>query len=117
MHSYLLTWHNFRLKHLKGRSHKKRNRRSGGISSNMVAIFRNTDEDVAIEKIVPVPLNIMGYHIGNVCYVFLISDQVLSYAGIRKINTQQTRVQQYNFLFTLMSHILLCLVNIHTTNN
>ena len=46
------------------------------------------------KKCVPVPLNIMDYPPGNVCYIILTSAKVLSYPVRRQIKIQQTRVQQ-----------------------
>ena len=67
----------------------------------------STVANMAMEKCVPVPLNIMGYHTGNVCYVFVISDQVLSYPVRRQIKIQQTCAEQYVFMFTITFHIVL----------
>ena len=105
MHYYLLTWHNCRLKHLKDRSHNAQNRRYGEyqvvllkpirIKYNlMVVIFKILLQTCIWKQYVPVPLNIMGYCTGNVCYVVVISYQVLSYPVRRHTNIQHTCVQQ-----------------------
>ena len=96
MHSYLLTWRNCRLKQLKDRSHNAQNRRSDETASHIFETYNdsvrphgchiyNTAAEISMEKCVPVPLNTTGYHAENVCYIVVISDQVLSYPFRRQI--------------------------------
>ena len=56
------------------------------------------------QKCDPVIHNIMGYHNGNVYYAVLINSGVLVYLVWSQIKMQQTRVQQYIFLFTALYH-------------
>ena len=60
-----------------------------------------------MEKNLPVPDNIMGYHSGNVYYTVVINSAVLVYLIRRQINMQQTNVQLYVFMFTAMYHVVL----------
>ena len=127
MHYSLLTWRNGRLKHLKYIIHNAQNRRSIEISSRIFETYKNvvqphgchiynTSADMAMAKIFPVPLNIMVYHTGNVCYAVVISSQVLSYPVRRQIKIQQTCVKQYDFVFTVMFHVVLFTRDAHTMN-
>ena len=56
--------------------------------------INNTAIDMAMEKYVHVLLIIICYRTRHACYVFVISAQVFSYPVSRKLNIQQTRVQQ-----------------------
>ena len=58
----------------------------------------------------------MEFHTVKVCYVVVISVQVFPYLFRRKINIQQTSVQQYVFMFIVMSHVVLCTSYIHKKN-
>ena len=58
----------------------------------------------------------MEYLIGNVCYIVVISDQLLSYPVRRKKKIQRSRVQQYDFVNTSMFHVGLFTSDFHTTN-
>ena len=82
----------------------------------MVFIFTIPLKKLPCKKCVPVPLNIMGYCNGNACYVVVISAQVFYYPVRRQINIQQKCVQQYNFISTVMFHVVLCMGNVHNTN-
>ena len=82
----------------------------------MFDIFKIPLRTLPRKQFVPVPLNIMGYCTGIGCHVVVITTQVLSYPVKRQIRTQQTRVQQYIFMFTKMSHVALCTADVHTTN-
>ena len=41
MHSYLLTWRDSHIKHLKDISHNEKNRRSGELSSRLFETYKN----------------------------------------------------------------------------
>ena len=92
----MLTWHACCLKHLKYRSHNAQTRRSVETSGCIFETNKNsvgphgfniynTAVDMDMEKCVPAIINIMSYCTGNVCYVVVINDQVLSYPVSRKI--------------------------------
>ena len=83
----------------------------------MVVIFIIPLQTWPWQQYVPVPQNTMGHRTGNVCYVVVISAQVLSYPYRRQINIQQTCIQQYDFTFTIMFHVVIFTGNIHTTND
>ena len=51
---------------------------------------------------VPVALNIMGYLTRNLCYAVVTRDKVFYYQVRIQIKIQQTRVQQYDFMFTII---------------
>ena len=68
------------------------------------------------QQYIPIPLNIMGYRNEMVCYIVVMSVQILSYPVRRQIKIQQTFFQQYIFKTILMSHILLCTDEAHTTH-
>ena len=100
---------------------------SGEISSHIFKPIRMQYDLMAViftiplqtwpwKQCVPVPLIIMGYRTGNVCYIVVINAQVLSYPVRRQINIQQTCVQQYDLMLTVMFHIVLFTGNIHTMN-
>ena len=42
LHSYLLTWHELQMKHLKEKIHNAQNRRSGELSSRFYETFKNS---------------------------------------------------------------------------
>ena len=71
---------------------------------------------MAMENICPVLLNIMGYHTENVYYVVVISAKVFSHPVRSKIKIQQTRVQKYDFMFTLMFYVVLFTGELHKKN-
>ena len=90
INSSLLSWPDYCLKQLKDKSHNAQNISSGEISRSILETYKNsvqhhscnifnTTADMIMEKCLPVLLNIMFYHTGNVCYVVVISDQVLYY--------------------------------------
>ena len=56
----------------------------------VVVIFTTPPQTWKFQQCVPVLLNIMRYHTGNVCYIVVISAQVLSYTVSRQINIKQT---------------------------
>ena len=127
MLSSLLTCCGCRLKHPKDRSHNAKNIKSGEIwscvfetSNNDVLPhgyhIYNTAADMEIATTCPCTYKRMVYCTVNVCYFVVISAQLLSYPVSRKIQIQQTCIQQYYFIFTIMFHVLLCMADIHTTN-
>ena len=59
------------------------------------------------QKYVPIPHKNMRYHTENLYYAVVINALVLLYLIGRQINMQQTRLQQYVFMFTAMYHVLL----------
>ena len=59
------------------------------------------------QQLFPVLNNIMVCHTVNVCYAVLINDPILVYLLGIQINMQQTRVQQYIFIFNAMYYIVL----------
>ena len=60
----------------------------------MDAIFKILLQIWLWQQCVPVTQNIIGYHTVNVHYAILKNAPVLVYLIRRKINIQQTRVQQ-----------------------
>ena len=105
MYYSLLIWRYHRLKNLKDRSHNAQSISSGEISSHIFETYNtdvqphgchiyNTTAYVAMEKCVPIHINITIYRTVNVCYVVVISAQVLSYPFRIQLKIQQTRVQQ-----------------------
>ena len=82
----------------------------------MVVIFIIALQIWTWKQCYPLPLNIMGYRTENVCYAVLISTQVLSYLFRRQLKIQQTCVQQCNFTFTVMFHVVLFIGDTHTKN-
>ena len=69
-----------------------------------------------MENVLPVPINIMVYRTGNVCYFVVISVKVLYCPFKKKQKIQQRRVQQYVFMLTVMYHVVLYTADVHTTN-
>ena len=82
----------------------------------MAIIFKIPLQTCPCKQCVPVPMIIMGYRTGNVCNIVVINAQVLSYPVRRQIKIQQTYVQQYNLMLTVMFHIIMFTGNIHTMN-
>ena len=124
MHSSLLTWHDRHIKQLKYRSHNAKNRRSGELYIHIFETYKNSVRPhgyhiynssayMAMEKCVPVPHNIMIYHTLNVYYDFARNPPVLIYLIRRQIKIQQTRVQQYFFMFNTMYHVVLFMAYAH----
>ena len=66
----------------------------------MVVIFTTQPQTCPCKQCVPIPLDIMVYRTGHVCYVVVINDQILSYPVTRQIKIQQTLVQKYVFMST-----------------
>ena len=82
----------------------------------MVVIFTILLQTWPCQQNFSVSLKLMVYCIVNLCYVVTISVPVLSYPVGRKTKIQQTRIQQYVFMVTVMFHDLLCTFDVHTTN-
>ena len=82
----------------------------------MVVIFTIPLHTYPWQKCVPGPINIMGCRNVNLCYIVVISFQLLSYQFRRKVKIQQTCVQQYDFMFIVIFLILLFVGNLHTRN-
>ena len=68
------------------------------------------------QKCVPVPHIIMGYHTGNVYYGVMRNAPVLVFIVRRKIEMQQTCVQQYVFIFSKMYHVVMFMAYAHKNN-
>ena len=88
------------LKQLKEQSHNEKDIRYGEIESRIFETFNNfviphgyhiynTYEDMDMETMCPCPSTIMGWCTGNVCYVVVKYDQLLSYPVSRQIKIQQ----------------------------
>ena len=60
-----------------------------------------------------VPHNIMGYHTGNNYYAVVRNSPILVYLVRRKIEMQQTCVQQCIFMFSTIYHIVLFMAYAH----
>ena len=127
MHSYLLMCRKYRLKQIKDRSHNAQNRRFSEISSRIFETYKNAVQphsfniynnvsDISMETMCTCTPKHHGLMHSNVRYFVVISSQVLSYPVRRKINIQQTRVQQLDFMLNVMFHILLFKADVHTTN-
>ena len=82
----------------------------------MVVIFKIPLHTWPWQQFSPVPIRIMDYRTVNMCLVVVISSQVFSYPLRTKIKIQQICVQQYNFMFTVMFHVVLFTGDVHTTN-
>ena len=81
----------------------------------MVVIFKISLHTWPWQKCVLVPTNIIGYRTGNFRNDVMISAQVLSYLVRMKIKIQQTCVQQYYFMLTVMFHVVISTGEVHTT--
>ena len=60
----------------------------------MVVLFTIPLQTCPWNQFVTVPLNIMGYRTGNVCYIVVMIYQLFSYPVRVQIKIQQTRVQK-----------------------
>ena len=68
------------------------------------------------QQCLPVSMNTIGYRTRYVCYIVVISAQVFSYPARSQIKIQQTCVQQYNFMFNVIFHVVLFTGDIHNRN-
>ena len=68
------------------------------------------------QQCAPVPHNIISYHTGNVYHDVVRNSPVLVYLIRRQIQMQQTRVQQYFFVFNAMYYVVLFVVYTHMIN-
>ena len=82
----------------------------------MFAIFTIPLQTCTWKQCFPVHLKTIVYHTGNVCCIVVIRAQLLYYSVSRQIKIQQKIVQKYVFMFTVMSYVVLCTENVHTTN-
>ena len=82
----------------------------------MVVIFTIPLQTFPWQQFFPVPLNIMVYCTGNVGYGVIISAQLLYFPVRRQKKIQQTFFQQYVFMFTVTSNVVIYTADIHTTN-
>ena len=82
----------------------------------MVAIFTIPLQTWSWQKCISVPINIMGYLTRNLCYAVVTRDKVFYYQVRIQIKIQQTRVQQYVLMFTIIYHMVMCKEYVHAMN-